>query len=378
MKRWMWLVLRSVTLIGGLAMMLLVIAWMSGLFGPKIQPQWTERVARSDATQPTDEIHEIIKPVIEEAVGTLRAASRTVVASKLMATIAEIRVAAGQEVHRGDVLIELDAQEYVLREEQSRQALVAAGSAEQLAQLEFDRVQLLIEKNAISRADFDAAASRLSVTRAERLRSEQLLAEAQVLLSYKTIQATKDGRIVDRYSEPGDLAQPGVPLLSMYDAGSLRLETPVMEHLATSLRVGDVLVARIDALGRDVQATIREIVPQADAATRSFLVKSSVESSPDLYEGMFGRLRIPGGERRHLCLNSAAIVKIGQLEYVDVLLPTGEVERRLIRTGEFGMPGRQEVLSGLAAGDRVLLSGGESKAPGKASGASDRGDGESR
>ena len=65
-----------------------------------------------------------------------------------------------------------------------------------------------------------------------------------------------------------------------------------------------------------------------------------------------------------------------------MLLPTGEVERRLIRTGDFGMPGRQEVLSGVAAGDRVLLSGGTNKASDKATGkateASDQSDGDSR
>jgi membrane fusion protein, multidrug efflux system len=279
-----------------------------------------------------------------------------------MATIAEIPVVAGQEVRRGEVLIQLDAQEYARREEQARQALAAATSAEELAEQDFQRVQRLVQQNVVSQAEFDSAASRVSITRAERLRAEQVVAEAEILLSYQTIQAPKDGRIVDRYAEPGDVAQPGLPLLSMYDASSLRLETPVMEHLATQLRVGETLMARIDSLGRDVEATIREIVPQADAASRSFLVKSSLEFSPDLYEGMFGRLRIPGGERRHLCLNTDAIVKIGQLEYVDVLLESGAVERRLIRTGEFGVPGRQEVLSGVTAGDRVLLSVGTREA----------------
>jgi len=111
----------------------------------------------------------------------------------------------------------------------------------------------------------------------------------------------------------------------------------------------------LDVLDEEVRATVREIVPQADAASRSFLVKSAIDFSPRLYEGMFGRLIIPGGERRHLCLNSEAIIRIGQLEYVDVLLSDGQVERRLIRTGELGMPGRQEVLSGVEAGDVVLL-----------------------
>ena len=347
--------LRAVVGVALLAGMVWAVLWMSGVFTPKIQPAWSERVQRSDSDQPTDEVHEVLKPVMEEVVGTLRAASRTVVSAKLMATIAEIPVVAGQEVRRGDVLIRLDAQEYNRRLEQAQQTLLAAQSAEELAAQDFERNEELARQNAISRAEYDASASRLSVTRAERIRAEQLVAEAEVLLSYQTIVAAKDGRVVDRYAEPGDLAQPGVPLLSLYDAASLRLETPVMEHLAARLKVGDRLTARLNVLDRDVIATVREIVPQADAASRSFIVKSAIEYMPELYEGMFGRLIIPGGERRHLCLNTDAIVRIGQLEYVDVLLENGEVERRLIRTGDLGMPGRQEVLSGLQAGDQVIV-----------------------
>jgi RND family efflux transporter MFP subunit len=332
-----------------------LVLWMSGFFEAKIQPQWSERVQRAGADRPTDEVHEVIKPVLEEVVGTLRAASRTVVSSKVMATIAEIPVVAGQEVRRGEVLIRLDAQEYQRRWEQAQQSLAAATSAEELADKDYVRFEELSRQNVVSRAEYDAAASRVTVARAERLRAEQAVAEAEVLLSYQTILAAKDGRIVDRYAEPGDLAQPGVPLLSLYDAASLRLETPVMEQLAARLQVGDQLMARLDVLDEEVRATVREIVPQADAASRSFLVKSAIDFSPRLYEGMFGRLIIPGGERRHLCLNSEAIIRIGQLEYVDVLLPDGQVERRLIRTGELGMPGRQEVLSGVEAGDVVLL-----------------------
>lgn len=349
------LLVRGLVAIAGLAGMVGIIGWMSGIFSPKVEPGWSDRVPRVAGDQPLEEIHELVRPVIEEAIGTLRASSRTNVASRVLATIDEIRVVSGQEVKRGDVLVTLDAQEYQRRTEQATQTRIAAESAQRLAEADFERFETLRSQNAVSQAELDAVASRLAVTRAQRARADEMVAEAEVMLSYQTIRASKDGKIVDRYAEPGDLAQPGAPLLSMYDAESLRLETPVMEHLATRLKVGDVLTARIDALGREVPATVREIVPQADAASRSFLVKSAIDYSPDLYEGMFGRLRIAGGERRHLCINTDAIIRIGQLEYVDVVLDSGEVERRLVRTGQLGVPGRQEVLSGVEAGDRVLV-----------------------
>ncbi|MCH5376444.1 MAG: efflux RND transporter periplasmic adaptor subunit, partial [Planctomycetes bacterium] len=189
--------------------------------------------------------------------------------------------------------------------------------------------------------------------------AEQAVSEAEVNLSYATIEAPQDGMIVDRLAEPGDIAQPGVPLLVLYDPASLRLEVPVMENLAVKMKIGERLTVHIDALDRDVEGRVDEIVPQAEAASRSFLVKIALSDAEGLYEGMFGRLLIPGGVRRHLCLPTAAIQTLGQLQFVEVVQPNDRtLERHFITTGRLGDPDHVEVLSGLEAGDRVVLQDG--------------------
>jgi multidrug efflux pump subunit AcrA (membrane-fusion protein) len=115
------------------------------------------------------------------------------------------------------------------------------------------------------------------------------------------------------------------------------------------------VTVHIDAINRDVQATIDEIVPEVDTPSRSFLVKANLVDSDRLYEGMFGRLMIPIGSRKHVCLPTDAIQRLGQLEFVDVVREDKTLERRMIRTGRLGMPGRVEVLSGLEPGETVTL-----------------------
>ncbi len=354
-----WRLVKSVVPLGvGLLGLVAVIAWLAGAFEEKIEPRREEMAVATLSGQPTDVVHEVTKDYIEEAVGTLKAASRTVVSAKILAAIEEITVVAGDQVEGGDLLIRLDNNELDARLRQAEQALAAAQATRAEAELNYDRIRRLIEANVETEAAFDEARRRLDVARAEVLRSEEANREARVLLAYTEITAPRAGRIVDRLAEPGDMARPGEPLLVLYDATSLRLEAPVLEHLAVQLRPGDQLAVYVDALGSEFDATIDEIVPQADAPSRSFLVKATVPRSEDLYEGMFGRLRIPAGTRRHLCLVVDAIREIGQLEMVDVVLPDGRLERRLIKTGRLGMPGRIEVLSGLKAGERVVLHGG--------------------
>lgn len=357
-ERWRRLVSvggRAAVTVAALAGLVLVIAWLAGVFGEKVEPG---RVARDEPVasgREIDEVHEIQKETIEESIGTLKAASRSVLSAKVLATITEIRVTAGDQVEAGDLLISLDDAEFARRLDQARQGVASAEATREQAERDFERAERLRERDAISPAEFDRSDRDMRVARAEESRARQALAEAEVMLSYTTIRAPKAGRVVDRLAEAGDTARPGEPLLVLYDAASLRLEAPVSEQRAVELRVGQKLTAVIDAVGREFETTVDEIVPQADAPSRSFLVKASLPHDEDLYEGMFGRLLIPAGVRRHLCLNTDAIVRIGQLEFVDVVNETGESERRLIKTGALGMPGRTEVLSGVNAGERVAL-----------------------
>ncbi|MBN1395012.1 MAG: efflux RND transporter periplasmic adaptor subunit [Pirellulales bacterium] len=344
----------------GMALLLLIIAWMLGWHREKIEPGESEVVAEPRLTTEeiekyTDQVHEVSKQEIVEAVGTLKASNRTEISARVLAPIEKINVRAGQAVHGGEAIVELDDRALKTQYSQAQAALVAAEVALRKAKNDYLRDRQLFQHKAISQSQMDDTTARVESARADIDAKREAVAEAEVMLSYAKIAAPKSGVIVDRLAEPGDMARPGVPLLVLYDPESLRLEVPVMEKLAIKLKVGEPYTVHIDALDRDFQGTVDEIVPEAQAASRSFLVKVALPKSTDLFEGMFGRLKIPTEARRHLCLATDAIERIGQLEFVDVVHEDGRIERRYIETGRWGMEGRKEVLSGLKAGERVLL-----------------------
>ncbi len=345
-----------VPVVAGLAGLGLVIAWLAGSFTDKIEPGRVADVERRlEADQKIDVVHEVRKAYIEEAVGTLKAAGRAEVSARVLARIESVAVSAGNLVSAGAVLIKLDAAEFTARVKQAEQAVLSAEASRRQAETDFARVENLFKQNVATKSDLDDSRAALDVATAEEKRAKQALEEANIVLSYAEIRAPRAGRVVDRLAEPGNTARPGEPLLVIYDAASLRLEAPVLERLAVKLKPGDTLTVHVDAVDRDVEATVDEIVPQADAPSRSFLVKATLPRTADLYEGMFGRLLIPAGERRHLCLATDSIQEIGQLQFVEVVRDDGTIDRRMIRTGRVGMPGRVEVLSGLQAGERVVL-----------------------
>jgi RND family efflux transporter MFP subunit len=341
----------------GLAVMGLVIAWLAGVFHDKIQPGQQSIAARKLSDQPTAVVKEVVKQSFEEAIGTLKASNRTIVSAKILATIQEVNVAAGDQVAAGQLLVRLASDEYEARWRQAEQALEGAKATRLQAESSYTRAQKLRASRAgvISQAEFDEIVARVNVARADENRQNQAVTEAKVLLSYTNIAAPRAGKVVDRLAEPGDTAQPGRPLLVLYDEASLRLEAPVVEDLAVKLAVGQPLKVRIDALDREVEGIVGEIVPQAQAMSRSLLVKVTLPAADDRYEGMFGRLIIPAGERQHLCLPVAAIQEVGQLKFVDVVRADDTLERRLVTIGQLGEDDRVEVLSGVDQGERVAL-----------------------
>lgn len=315
-----------------------------------------------------------------EAVGTVRARTSAMIAAKVMGYVQEIKVDTGDRVRAGQVLLVLDARDLdaghkaaqaVLHEAQAAagevdNAIAAAQAQLDLAQVTYQRMKDLHEKKSISNQEFDEASARYKMAQsgyemarakktqvdAKIRQAEEGLAAAQVALGYATITAPFDGVVTEKPVQLGNLASPGMPLLTVERAGAHRLEVAVEESRLPLLHKGDAVKVYLDALNRQVDARISEIVPAVDAASRSFIVKIDLPAEAALRSGLFGRAMFDTGRRNVLTVPAAAVVERGQLQSVFVV-EGGLAHVRLVTLGDT-QDGRREVLSGLAAGETVV------------------------
>lgn len=360
MKGWMREAARAVA--GGILIVVAVV-WLSGGCVEKVEPGEVALPEREGSGAPVP-VELRVGEGVEWASGAVESARRTAVASRILARIEEVRVRAGSEVKEGDVLVVLDARDLEARVREVREALRGARARLQLARAEKGRVDKLIAEGVATQARLDQATSELRVASSEVDRLEQSLNEAETSLSFTQIRSPVSGRVVDRLAEPGDTAVPGTPLLRIYDPSVLRVEAPVRESLAVRLTVGDPLRVEVPSIDESFDGVIDEIVPFAEPGARTLLVKVRLPADGRLFAGLFARVAVPSGEVERLVLAEGAIERVGQLEFVTVVRPDGSAERRLVTTGPLLGEGRVEVLSGLAAGERVLApadaaSGGE-------------------
>jgi len=281
------------------------------------------------------------RAVVEDVVGTVRTKTRAVVEAKVSGKIEKLPVVLGQKVKAGDLLVEIDAQEIRSRYER---ALAERNQAVQ----DLNRATALVKKQVMSRQEFDGVEARFRV-------GEASVNEAQAMLGYARVTSPFDGVVSRKLAEVGDLAVPGRPLLEIEDRGTLRFEADVPEALIAGVAAGQKIAVSLPSSGKVLEAEVVEVSPTADAASRTFLIKMDLPAEPAIRAGQFGRAAIPVGTAESIRVPSRAVVRRGQMELVFVERD-GRAVLRLVKTGK--QVGEDvEILSGLTAGESVVVSG---------------------
>ena len=343
---------KTIVWVGGSVLLVLIVMQLAGVFDEKIPPGGSvERSSPPVAGKPVAVV-EVDDAVIERYPGSVAAVREAAIASRIIARVQEILVRPGQRVAKGTPLAILDSRDLESRYAQTQEQLVGADARLAEAKANFERMKS-VAAGAISKSQIDSAEASFRSAKSEVESTQKRLEEAQVSLSYATILSPYDAVVIDRFAEPGDLASPSRPLLGVYDPSRMRLEAWVRESIAIGLKRGDKVGVLLDALGERLEGTVEEIVPQAEAGSRSFLVKVTLPERENLYPGMFGRLLLPAGSVKRVLVPRRAISRVGQLHFV--VLADERNTRRLVVPGEPAADGRIEILSGVSAGESVIV-----------------------
>ena len=350
-KRW---TSRILVLLAFAVGVIVLILWLAGKFAPKVPATPTTAPAQStDVKGDVEPVRLVRLPLYESAVGTVRAVHETSIGSRLLARVTEVNLKAGQQVRSGDVLVRLDDTDLKASLQQVQAAVASIEATRAQATADEKRYAHLLPSNAISRQDYEKAATALESTEAELRRAQATVNEVQATLEFATIRSPIDGTIIDKQIDVGDMVTPGQVLVTLFDPDRMQLVASVRESLTHQLQLGQSIGVQIERLEERCTGTISEIVPEAQSNSRSFQVKVTGPCPPGIYSGMFGRILIPLGKEQVLVISGRAVQHVGQLQLVDVV-QDGRVVRRSIRTGR-RLAEDVEVLSGLREGEQVVV-----------------------
>ena len=329
-------------------------------------------------------------PEVVDATGTVRAALSAQLSSQVMGIITRVNVHEGDQVRRGEVLVAIDeAQQQAalaganagLRA--SQETIAAADADYALAESTMKRYQMLYDKKSVSPQEYDevktklaAAKARRDAAQAGRTQAEAGVSQAGTAMTFTRVRAPFDGIVIAKLAEPGAMASPGVPLLTVEDPSRFRLETTVDESKIGAVQLGESVPVVIDALGEQaVEGKVTQIVPAADPGSRTFTVKidlpeshsskSGLSGAPgQIRSGMFGRARFARGQHDAIAVPKTAILNRGQLQAVYVVGSDQLASLRYVTLGSASMD-QVEILSGLQSGDRIVVQAGDRDLGGK-------------
>jgi len=279
-------------------------------------------------------------PGLTEVAGTVRPVQRAQLAARLMGAIEEMPVALGQPVRAGDLLVKISAGEITARLAQAQAQL-------NVVRRDLARERDLLPKGASTADMVSGLEDRFTLTQA-------MVREAEVMLGYAEIRSPFDGVVARKSAHPGDLAAPGMVLLEVEGTADFQVEAAVPDSLAAGLVRGAALTVELPAAGRTFTGALAELSSAADAQAHSVLAKISVPAGTVVRSGEFARVQVPGAAVATLLVPATALSLFGQMERVFVIGTDQRAVLRLVKSGA-SHGDRVEILSGLDAGERVVV-----------------------
>ncbi len=326
--------------------------------------------------------------------GTLAAFDQTTASVKVPGRLRSITVDFGSVVRRGQVIAQVEQQDYNLRVEQAEAALAQArarlglspdgrddkvspeqtGTVRQAravldeARSSRDRSARLVEQGVVARSEFETvdAAYQVAVSRyqdaIEEIRNRQaLLAQrrselslARQQLADTAVHAPLDGVVQEKRASVGEYLAAGAPIVDIVRMDPLRLRAEVPERDARNVRSGQNVKVTIDGDANVYVGQIMRLSPVIAQQTRMLVVEADVRNNGNLRPGAFARAEIVTDDAKMaVTVPSNAIVTFAGIEKV-ILVQNGKALEKPVTTGRRNGEST-EIVSGVNVGDQVVV-----------------------
>lgn len=304
----------------------------------------------------------------QEYAGEVRARIESRVGFRVPGKLIQRAVEAGQRVHAGQLLAQIDPQDYQLAAQAAQAAVVAAQSQRDLALADFRRYETLRSQNFISGAELERREVALKAAESALIQAQSQFAAQGNQAGYARLLATAAAVVTAVEAEVGQVVSAGQPVVRLAHDGPRDAVFAVPEQAVAAFKVGQTLEATLTASGQRLKGQVREVGASADPLTRTFQVKLALDASQGLPLGGTVNVLAPKGLAvpvQVLKLPTSALRREGQGTAVWLLDETTmTVQSQTVQVQT--VDGQEAVIaSGLNAGQKVVAAGVHVLSPGQ-------------
>ncbi len=279
-----------------------------------------------------------------EALGTAKANEAVVVTPTLEERVIDILFEDGNSVRKGQVLVKLDDSE-------ARYQLEEAKAALREQQKQYQRTRTLAKTNSTSRSRLDEEQSLLEIAEAK-------VALLEARLRDYTVRAPFSGILGIRQVSAGAVVDSDTVITTLDDITVIKLDFTVPETYLGALQSGMKVTARSPAYpNRKFDGTVTAISSRVDPETRTLTVRAKITNPESLLKpGMLLTVELVKDRSQALIIPEEAVILDKFKKFALIVTAESTVEKREIVTGRRS-PGKVEVISGLDAGQQVIING---------------------
>ena len=296
------------------------------------------------------------------ASGKIEAENSANLSTRMMGYVTKIHVKVGQNVGAGQLLVSINSADLQAKKAQVDASILQATAAYNNAKKDYDRFVALFKQQSASQKELDDMTARYEMAKAGLEGAKQMRNEVMAQFSYSNITAPFSGTITNTFVKEGDMANPGMPLVSVEGASRWQVTAMVSETDINAIKNGMPVKVLVKSSNNNLTGKVIEVSGSGANTGGQYLVKINLDKTDNsVLSGMFVNVQFPvenkpqSTQSKTVLIPESAIVEQGQLKGI-YTIGTGNVAiLRWLRLGKtFG--NQVEVLSGLSANEQYIVS----------------------
>jgi RND family efflux transporter MFP subunit len=299
------------------------------------------------------------------ASGKIESQNSANVSTRMMGYVTKVHVKMGQKVSAGQLLMSINNADLQAKKAQVDASILQATAGFNNAKKDYERFQNLIAQQSASQKELDDMTSRYEMAKAGLEGAKQMRNEVIAQFSYANITAPFSGEVTNTFVKEGDMANPGMPLVSVEGNGLMQVMAMVSEGDISSITNGMPVTVLVKSSNQQIKGKVSEISGSATNTGGQYLVKINLEKADkNVLSGMFVNVKFliekPKATTEtktpdKVLVPTSALVTQGQLTGIYTVSSEKTALLRWLRIGKnFG--DQVEVLSGLAADEKYIVS----------------------
>jgi len=293
------------------------------------------------------------------ASGKIKATNEVTLSTRSSGYVDNIYANIGDKVKKGKLLISINNNDLKAKRAQVNARITEATAAYTIAEKDFNRYKNLFDKNSVSQKEMDDMYANFKMAEARLDAVSEMKNEINAQFRYVDIKAPFNGVVTSKHIELGDLANPGMALISIEEPGKFDVMLTVSEGEISQIKIGTKVPVLVKSIGEIVYGEVTEASTSAKNNRGQYLVKITLDKTDiPILSGMYANVKFPSNKKSNsekILIPLDVIITKGQLSGVYTISQNKTALLRWLRLGKI-YGDNIEVLSGLNADEQYIVS----------------------